>query len=161
MNITISSSDIRDYVASHLREVFATMLSLEAESVAVVGPEAFGGEHVTGSVGIAGAKVTGSVYLHISSPFAVQATVTMLGLPPEEIPAPADINDVVAEVTNMIGGGLKSWLCDAGALCVLTTPAVIRGTSFAIKPRQGVEVIQAGFLCAGSSGLVEIHIKFQ
>jgi len=161
MNNTISSSDLRDYVSAHLSEVFETMLSLKAEPQPVPNADGFTGEHVSGSVGIAGQTVTGSVYLHLSTAFSLQATAAMLGMAPEEITGVADINDVVAEVTNMVGGGLKSWLCDAGATCVLTTPAVIRGTSFSIKPKPGVELIQLGFSCTGSNGLVEVHVKFK
>lgn len=157
---TISSSDVREYISTHLGDVFETMLSLKATPVAATGAEEFPGERVSGSVGIAGETVTGSVYLHVSSPFAVQATAAMLGMAPEEITGVAEVNDVIAEVTNMIGGGLKSWLCDAGASCALTTPAVIRGTSFAITAKPGVELISLGFNCGGSHGLVEVHIKF-
>ena len=160
MNNTIATSDIHNYVAGHLGEVFDTMLSMKAVPGAALEAR-FAGEHVSGSVGVAGQTVTGSVYLHLSSAFAGLATATMLGLPPEEVPAVPDINDVVAEMTNMIAGGLKSWLCDAGAGCVLTIPAVIRGTSFSIKPKPGVELIPIGFACGETSGLVEVHIKFQ
>jgi hypothetical protein len=61
----------------------------------------------------------------------------------------------------MLGGGLKSWLCDAGATCVLTAPAVIRGTSFAVVASPGVERIQLGFASGPQNGLVEVHIKFR
>lgn len=160
MNKTISTSDVRDYVAGHLGEVFETMLSMKAATVAGFDPAKLSGERVTGSVGMAGEAVTGSVYLHVSAPFAVQATAAMLGMAPEEITGTAEVNDVIAEVTNMLGGGLKSWLCDSGASCALTTPAVIRGTSFEVMAKPGVESVQLGFDCAGATGLVEIHIKF-
>jgi chemotaxis protein CheX len=160
MNKTISISDVREYVAGHLGEVFETMLSMKTATVAEFDPAKVAGERVTGSVGMAGETVTGSIYLHVSAAFAVQATAAMLGMTPEEITGPAEVNDVIAEVTNMIGGGLKSWLCDAGASCALTTPAVIRGTSFEVTAKPGVESIHLGFDCAGTPGMVEIHIKF-
>ncbi len=161
MNKTISTPDVRDYVVGHLGEVFETMLSLKAVTVADFDSARFTGERVTGSVGMAGETVTGSVYLHVTAPFAVQATAAMLGMAPEEITGTAEVNDVIAEVTNMLGGGLKSWLCDAGASCSLTTPAVIRGSSFEVMAKPGVESIHLGFECAGTPGLVEIHIKFK
>jgi chemotaxis protein CheX len=159
MNDTITVSGIREFVAGHLNDVFETMLSLKAEPGG--GPEGdpFVGEHVSGSVGLAGETVNGSVYLHFSAPFARQAAAAMLGLGPEEITNVSDVNDVVGEVTNMVGGALKSWMCDAGATCVLTTPAVIRGDSFSIRAKPGVELIPLGFTCAGHRGLVEIHVK--
>ena len=135
MNNNISAADVQKFVSTHLGDVFETMLSLKAAPAAEFAAGQLSGERVSGSVGLAGETVTGSVYLHVSSPFAVQATAAMLGMAPEEITGVAEVNDVIAEVTNMIGGGLKSWLCDAGAKCVLTTPAVIRGTSFAITAK--------------------------
>jgi chemotaxis protein CheX len=160
MNNTISASDVRAYVSAHLSDVFETMLSMKAEPVAAFDPTPFSDERVSGSVGLAGEAVTGSVYLHLNSAFARQATAAMLGLAPEEITGHVEINDVVGEVTNMVGGGLKSWLCDAGATCVLTSPAVIHGTSFAVNAKPGVELIQLGFKCGDQNGLVEIHMKF-
>jgi chemotaxis protein CheX len=66
----------------------------------------------------------------------------------------------MGEVTNMLAGGLKSWLCDAGASCALTTPAIIRGTSFQVLTREGVTRIQSGFVSDGHEGVLEMHIKF-
>ena len=160
MNKTISTADIRDYVASHFGEVFETMLSLKAESVPEFNASQLTGERVSGSVGMAGDTVTGSVFLHVSAAFAVQATGAMLGMTPEELAGESEVNDVIGEVTNMIAGGLKSWLCDNGATCALTTPAVIRGNAFAITPKPGVELILIGFDCNGQRGLVEVHVKF-
>ena len=67
---------------------------------------------MTGSVGFAGENVTGAVYLHLSAAFANRVAAAMLGLQPEEIMGETEVNDVVGEVTNMLTGGLKSWLCD-------------------------------------------------
>ena len=160
MSNTISASDVREYIARHLEDVFDTMLSLKATPAAEFNLCQFSGERVSGLVGLAGKTITGSLYLHVTAPFAVQSTSAMLGLAPEEITGHAEINDVVAEMTNMLGGGLKSWLCDAGATCALTTPAVIRGSAYAISAKPDVELILFGFECASHRGLVEIHFKF-
>jgi len=157
MSQPILIADIQQYVATHLESVFETMLSMKAVPAPA---DELTGERVTGTVGMAGEKVTGLVYLHLSAPFAGQATAAMLGLPPEEPLGQSDINDVTGEVTNMIAGGLKSWLCDHGAPCALTTPAVIRGTSFAITAKPGVEYLLLGFECNQSRGLIEVHVKF-
>jgi chemotaxis protein CheX len=160
MIIAPPPAEVRNYISGHLKSVFDTMLSLQAVPTPETTATGFTGERVTGTVGMAGEKVTGQVYLHISEAFALQATAAMLGMTPEEITGHAEVNDVVGEVTNMLAGGLKSWLCDAGATCALTTPAVIRGTSFAVTPKPGVELIALAFECQGTHGLVEVHIKF-
>jgi len=161
MNHANSAAGVHEYVSAHLHDVFETMLSLKAELRAAGEMEPFQGEHVCGTVGLAGDKVNGAVYLHISSPFARQAAAAMLGMAPEELTAVRDINDVVAEMTNMLGGGLKSWLCDTGALCVLTTPSVVRGRAFAIRAQPGVELIKLGFQCSDNCGLVEVHLRYR
>jgi chemotaxis protein CheX len=160
MSTPIPAAAIHAYVVDHLAKVFETMLSLPATPAPEVDARQFP-ERVTGSVGFAGDKVSGTIYLHLSAEFAAQAAGAMLGLSPEELSDPAEINDVVGEITNMLGGGLKSWLCDAGATCVLTAPAVIRGTSFAVVASPGVERIQLGFASGPQNGLVEVHIKFR
>jgi chemotaxis protein CheX len=160
MNSTVSTAQISDYLSRHLGDVFEMMLSMKAVSAPGTDAHRLHGERVTGTVGLAGDAVTGSVYLNISPAFALQATAAMLGLPAEEITGDTEINDVVGEVTNMLAGGLKSWLCDSGASCALTTPAVIRGNSFEINPKPGVEIILIGFECGENKGLVEAHIKF-
>ena len=135
------------------------MLSLPAISLAEISPINTQ-ERVSGSVGFVGATVCGSVYLHVPAPLAAQIAGAMLGMPAEETPSDADVNDVLGEVTNMVAGGLKSWLCDAGCACALTTPAIIRGTSFYIMPSEGVTKIEFSFESGAHKGLVETHIKF-
>jgi len=84
----------------------------------------------------------------------------MLGLPAEEMNNESEVNDVVGEVKNMVAGGLKSWLCDAGAVCAMSTPAIIRGTSFAIEPMPDVQRASLVFDCGEDRVLVEVHVKF-
>jgi chemotaxis protein CheX len=158
MTQTIQISAVRDYLAGHLADVFDTMLSLKATVVPAAPLPPFG-ERVSGSVGFGGETVTGAVYLHLSAPFANHVTAAMLGLPPGENPGEADVNDVVGEATNMLTGGLKSWLCNAGADCAVSTPAIIRGTAFAIEPMPDVVQEYLVFDCGGEQFVVEFHIK--
>jgi chemotaxis protein CheX len=159
MNQPIEADAVREFLVRHLAEVFSTMLSLPAVPLAAM-PAGDANEHISGSVGFAGETVTGAVYLHLPAPLATHITAAMLGLPAEETPGDSDVNDVVGEVTNMLAGGLKSWLCDAGAACALTTPAIIRGRSFHILASEGVSRIKFAFESGPQQGVVEAHIKF-
>jgi len=156
MSQPIATTDIQAYVVHHMEAVFETMLSLKAVQETAKPLE---GDRITGSVGMAGEKVTGRVYLHLPAAFAKQATAAMLGLSPEDITSNDEVNDVTGEVTNMLAGGLKSWFCDRGANCALTTPAVIRGTSFAVAAKPGIEHILIGFECSQYRGQIEVHVK--
>ena len=158
MNQTIELPVVCEFMTRHLVDVFDTMLSMKA--VLVPGGElpVFAGR-VTGSVGFAGEHVTGAVYLHLSEPFSKQVAAAMLGITPEEITSENEVNDVVGEATNMITGGLKSWLCDTGADCAVSTPAIIRGTAYTIESMPEVARECLVFACADQRIVVEIHIK--
>lgn len=158
MSTTIELPSVSDYMKSHVVEVFETMLATKAtlredQSAPTVT------ERVSGSVGFAGETINGAVYLHLTPPFAAKATAALLGLPPDEAVGEADVNDAVGEFTNMLTGGLKSWLCDSGAPCAVSTPAIIRGTAFAIEPGPQVQAEALVFDCQGETVTVEIHVK--
>ena len=158
MNQTIELPEVCEFMTRHLVDVFETMLSMKAELLPGSGLPLFDGR-VTGAVGFAGERVTGAVYLHLSEPFSKQVGAAMLGITPEEITSENEVNDVVGEATNMITGGLKSWLCDAGADCAVSTPAIIRGTAYTIEAMPEVAREWLVFACADQRIVVEIHIK--
>jgi len=156
---TAPTFDIRHFLNGHLVDVFETMLSMKAKPAADDTPPGFGGR-MTGSVGFGGDSVTGAVYLHLSSDFANQIAATMLGVPPGETLGETEVNDVIGECTNMLAGGLKSALCDKGYECAVSTPAIIRGTSFVIESLPEVQHEVMVFECDGARFTVEVHIKF-
>jgi chemotaxis protein CheX len=159
MNSTTQPLDVRQFMTRHLVEVFATMLSMEAVLAADAQLPSFA-DRVTGSVGFGGDSVNGIVYLHLSAQAANRVAAAMLGLGAEETPSEADVNDVIGEVTNMLTGGLKSALCDAGAPCAVSTPAIIRGTAFEIEPAPGLERLWLLFDFEPDRAAVEIHLRY-
>jgi chemotaxis protein CheX len=157
MSQTIQIPNICEFMGRHLVDVFETMLSLKALSVPGTGVPHFD-ERVTGCVAFAGDHINGAVYLHLGTPFAGQIAATMLGLTPADL-GEAEVNDVVGEVTNMLTGGLKSWLCDSGAECAVSTPAIIRGSAFVIETLPDVQRKWLIFDCNQNRIVVEIHVK--
>lgn len=145
-------------MSRHLVDVFETMLAIKAVPQPGATIPHFS-SRVTGSVGFAGENVNGAVYLHFSASFAQSVAAAMLGLAPEEIRDENEINDVIGEASNMVVGGMKSWLCDMGVECAMSTPAIIRGTAFAIEPMPDVAREWIIFECAGNAVVVEVHIK--
>jgi len=158
MTQTLQLPNVCDFMTRHLVDVFETMLSMPVALRPGASLPHFD-SRVTGSVGFAGDKVTGAIYLHMSAPFANIVAAAMLGLKPEEISDENEVNDVVGEATNMVTGGLKSWLCDSGAECAMSTPAIIRGKSFAIEPMADVTRECLVFAHEQNFVVVEIHIK--
>lgn len=159
MSQTIQTSAIREYLSGHLANVFDTMLGMKAAAVADAEMPAFA-ERVSGCAGFGGETVTGAVYIHLSAHFAEHVTGLMLGIPAGEAIGESEVNDVVGEASNMLTGGLKSWLCDAGAPCAVSTPGIIRGVAFSIEPMPDVHRDWMVFDCDGERFMVEFHIKF-
>jgi chemotaxis protein CheX len=159
MSQQTQSVNVREFITRHLVDVCETMLSKKATPVEGQNPPHYT-DRVSGSVGFAGENVTGAVYLHLSASFATKATSAMLGLPIEEITGEAETNDVVGEMTNMLAGGLKSALCDANFPCAVSTPTIIRGTSFIVESIPDVERTCIIFDCEGEPIMTEIHIKY-
>jgi CheY-specific phosphatase CheX len=151
--------DVRQFLTHHLADVFSTMVSMKA-TPAPEGMVPHFEERVTGSVGFGGEAVSGAVYLHLSADLALRVTSAMLGLPPEEIGGEGEVNDVVGEMTNMLAGGLKSTLCDLGATCAVSTPAIIRGRAYEIEAMPDVRRESMVFDCETECVSVEVHIKF-
>jgi CheY-specific phosphatase CheX len=158
MSQTIQLPKVSDFMKRHLVDIFDTMLAMPAVPAAKSEQPLYD-ERVTGSVGFAGETVTGAVYLHLSAPFADRMAAAMLGLAPETVINEGDANDVVGEITNILTGGLKSWLCDTGTECAVSTPAIIRGRSFAIECMPDVQREWLTFGCGDERVVVEIHIK--
>jgi CheY-specific phosphatase CheX len=152
------SFNVTGCVSDTFIQVFETMLSMKAEPA----PDRILPHHqdrITGSVGFGGEKVTGAAYIHLCGATATRAASAMLGMTVEEL-GESEINDVVGELCNMITGGLKSGLCDAGLSCAMSTPAIIRGSSFQIESMPGVRREVMLFDCQDNRIVVEVHIKF-
>ena len=110
--------DVTRCVSGTVLKVFETMLSLKAKPA----PDQTIPHHpnrVTGSVGLGGESVTGAAYIHMSETVAAHAASAMLSMPIEEL-SEGEINDVVGDMCNMLCGGLKSSLCDAGFPCAIS-----------------------------------------
>jgi chemotaxis protein CheX len=85
---------------------------------------------VTGSIGLSG-NVNGMVYTAFSYDLAKCVAEKILGGSASD----QDISDVVAELTNMITGNLKSQLCDSGFNCSLSIPSVVRGDDIQVSAK--------------------------
>lgn len=82
-------------------------------------------EQINGCVQISGAW-QGAVLLQTSTEFASRAACRMLQTEPHEL-TEADIKDVIAEITNMIGGNIKSLVPGPS---FLSLPTVTTGHDF-------------------------------
>lgn len=128
----LSAFDLPKFLRGATQEVFDTMLSMalvEAQTNAFAETS-----RIVGSVSLAG-SVSGTVNIHVGNTFACLITANMLGMELDEIDSDEEIHDVIGELSNMIGGDLKSRLCDAGFECQLSIPSITSGKDFKIESK--------------------------
>ena len=150
--------DIREFITKSVLHVFATMLSMRLD---VLKPEEeinFDGEKVVGTVNLVG-TLNGAVLIHVNDVFAKAMTASMLGIKADQVRSVANIDDAIGELTNMLGGNLKSRLSDYGFRCTLSIPSVTRGKDFSIQIMEGTRKERFVFRYQQNNLLVEVNIK--
>jgi CheY-specific phosphatase CheX len=155
MNTIESKFKVGEHIGTLVTNVFQTMLALPVTPVPAA---AFPPERISGAIGIGGETLNGTVYVHFSTSLATAAARAMLRLPPGEKISDGDVNDVVGELSNMVGAGLKSLLNDADIFCAVSTPSVIRG-AFAVEILEGVTVETFSYKCLEQRFAVEVHMQ--
>jgi CheY-specific phosphatase CheX len=155
----IQDVDLRKFVIHSMQSVFDTMLSMKVapedppqrESVTT-------GNHIVGTVAFAG-SVMGNVNVFVSRDFAREMTAAMLGMSVDEIGSDEEVHDVVGEVCNMVGGDLKSRLCDAGLACQLSIPTITFGNNFRVESKGWDRHELLGFRNSHNSAVIELFVK--
>lgn len=142
----ITERVIRENITRAVEEVFRIMLKRPArfhsadEEVKSEGRPVAATPQVVGTVGFIG-EVCGLIYLYFDQAFADRCTALMLGLSEFELRSGGEevVNDAVGEMTNMVVGGFKNALCDAGYPCKLTIPSILRGRNFTVGPMSSAQ----------------------
>ncbi|WP_319524792.1 flagellar motor switch protein FliN [uncultured Desulfosarcina sp.] len=154
----IAGVDIKAAIVNSVIDVFYTMLDMEVEAIQEV-PSSFTEEiRTVGSVTFAG-EVDGMFNIQVNDDFGKAMTAAMLGMEPEEIESEEEVYDVIREVSNIIGGNLKSKFVDVGLSCVLSTPAITNGRDFRVTPTNVIKPAQFLFSYKDSVIIVEAGVK--
>jgi chemotaxis protein CheX len=154
----LTSFNLASFLRTATQDVFETMLSMELgenEGIEALPPAT---RQVVGSVSMAGA-VSGTVNIYVSDMFARVITADMLGMDLDEVDSEEEIHDVVGELSNMIGGDLKSRLCDAGFECRLSIPSITSGKDFQIESKGWAINEQVFFEYQDHIALIEAFLK--
>ena len=155
----INQLDLKGFCTNSIRSVFHTMLSMEVSVVEANPVMELSGSKVVGCVGFAG-DVIGNICVHVPKQFARVMTAAMLGMEMDEVEDDEEINDVIGEVSNMVGGDMKSKLCDAGFPCVLSIPNVTSGSDFKIESKGWMRHEKIAFQHQDQLSMIEVFIKF-
>jgi len=157
----INTLDLKSLVSNTINEVFDTMLSMEIELFDADSEVAGDGSRIVGSVSFAG-EVMGSISIYVSGEFGRVMTAAMLGMELEEIESDEEVYDVIGELSNMVGGSLKSRFCDYGLPCELSIPSITTGSDFKIKSKNWSRYEGFAFRAFRHQqyvGFVEVYIK--
>lgn len=149
--------DLKSSIGEVTCDIFETMLSIHVTPEELTADSGIVGKRIVGTVGIAG-DVMGSVRVYLSDRFAGLLTAAMLGMEMDEIDDD-EVIDVVGEMSNMIGGDLKSKLCDKGFPCELTVPITTCGSDLYIEAQGWTRFERYGFRHADHLAIVEISMK--
>ncbi|BBO86386.1 hypothetical protein DSCO28_69520 [Desulfosarcina ovata subsp. sediminis] len=154
----IAGVDIKTSIVNSVIDVFYTMLDMEIEAIDKE-PEGFIEEvRTVGSVTFAG-EVDGLFNIQVNDDFAKTMTAAMLGMEVDEIESEEEVFDVIREISNIIGGNLKSSFVDAGLSCVLSTPSITNGRDFRVSPTNVIKPARFLFSHKGSVIIVEAGVK--
>jgi len=154
----LNSLSYRDRIEAAVIEVFDTMVSMDVESTDPVSAASLDGLRNTASVCFGG-DATGIVNIQVGDEFSRIMAASMLGMVPEEIEGQEEIVDLLGELSNIIGGSLKSALTDAGLACALATPSFTTGTDFEIELLNLERYERLAFKHGDHSVFVEMGIK--
>jgi flagellar motor switch protein FliN len=155
---TIENFDLQSHISASVVETFATMLTLEIQPVDVEPPPGSGVARMVGTLNFAG-NVSGIFNVQTTIDFGRLMASGLLGMEPEEVDPASDIRDLLAEITNIVGGNLKSALNDAGHACVLSTPSITYGSDFTIKSLSMDRFARFAFQHADHVLIVEVGLK--
>ena len=153
----LTSVNLKVFIVDTINEVFDTMLSMQV-SVTDAGPRpGMEGSRIVGLVSLVG-DVVGSVAVCVDTDFARIITAAMLGMDPNDLEE-EEIHDVIGELSNMIGGDLKSKLCDSGFPCKLSIPSITSGSDFKIEPMEWLQHKCLAVKNGSHTAFVETFIK--
>jgi chemotaxis protein CheX len=110
-------------------------------------------EHVLGGVEFSGSG-SGMVQVRLPPTAARLVASAIIGVSPQDLTNVAEIDDVIGELVNMIGGNLKSNLCDAGITCKLSAPIVCRTSDCRKRTVSGGVSERLGF----SAGNLQVYV---
>lgn len=138
-----------DDVAQIVQEVWSSMLGLDIDPVEIDIPA--GGPSVAGSVGVTGATDC-LISLEMGENAAKALAAAMFGMGVDEV-SNDDVSDTVGELTNMVGGNIKSLLPEPSTLSL---PVVAHGTIPTLRVVGGKSLLEQTFISGDEAVFVHV-----
>jgi len=154
----VNSLNLKAIVSESVIDVFDTMLSARLDPTDRIPPDSLEKIRNVGSVSFAG-DATGMVSIHVGDNFSRELAADMLGMEIEELDGDEEVRDMLGELSNIVGGNLKSTFTDAGLACALSTPSYTTGTDFKIESLNMAKYERFAFGCGDNIVFVEMGVK--
>lgn len=135
------------------QEIWESLLGMDLDLSEEAGnPFADSKRTYTGFVNIGGAW-QGTVLLEVSDTLSHRFGGQMLGIPPDEVTS-TDVSDSLGELTNMVGGNIKSLLPSPSNLSI---PSVAEGSDYSISAPGTDLLAQLTLRCEGEPMLITVR----
>ena len=156
----IENFDIKSHIIESIVEVFDTMVSMKIEHSDSEPQDTGDADRVVAAVNFAG-NVAGILNIQVTTDLARLMTANKLDLEPEALEGDGEIKDLLSEISNIVGGNLKSALNDAGLACELSTPSMTYGDDLTINSSNMERFERFIFMHQQDWIFVEIGLKTQ
>ena len=156
----IANFDIKSHIIESIVEVFDTMVSMKIEHSDSEPQDTGEADCVVAAVNFAG-NVAGILNIQVTTDLARLMTANKLDLEPEALEGDGEIKDLLSEISNIVGGNLKSALNDAGLACELSTPSMTYGDDLTINSSNMERFERFVFMHQQDWIFVEIGLKTQ
>jgi chemotaxis protein CheX len=111
-------------------DVFDTMVMLETVPEAPLDRGAAISCNISGMLGLAG-DLRGMLTVHCPGNLAKEITARLLG--EDDDVSEEDVRDAIAEIVNMIAGGIKTAFITEGKMLELSVPTTVSGNSYSVR----------------------------
>jgi chemotaxis protein CheX len=96
---------------------------------------------ISGTIGLTGEEISGNLSIILSMPLATKVFRSMMGMDANTEVNAQELTDVVGEIANMVAGGGKSKLQEAGVNFKIGLPSVVVGENHHIEPPKDVDTV--------------------
>jgi chemotaxis protein CheX len=115
-------------------------------------------QSISGIVGLSGQR-RGMLAVHCPVPVALGIARALLGEECEDVNE--DVKDAIGEIVNMVAGGVKTLLQEAGEILELAVPSIIAGQSYAVNLLSQADWLMVPFETQLGQFLVEFKLARQ
>jgi flagellar motor switch protein FliN len=156
----LENFNIKTQIIESVVEVFDTMVSMKIEHSESEPQDTGDADRVAAAVDFSG-NVAGILNIQLTTDFARRMTAKTLDMAPEELEGDGEIKDLLSEISNKVGGNLKSALNDAGLTCALSPPSKTYKDDFTIKSLNMERFERFVFMHQQDWIFVEVGLKTQ